>query len=116
MRQDYSEKSPADWTEALKAMVKQYKVQYSGEEAQELWNIIKSDCLMAQTYMVAERWARHTPHVWCYRYDGMDHKMAYHGWEVAPLFGNSCAGLSEAWTREMFEVSYFGAIAALWVE
>jgi len=95
--------SDAAWETMITDVLKAYKRQMANETEQEIWNLIKSDMLMAQVYMVATRWARHNSHVWCYRFDGCEQKLAYHGWDVAPTFGNPMLDMFPGWTTKMFE-------------
>jgi len=95
--------SEAEWAEKLDDVHGTYLRNMAGETMQDIWNICKSDMLRTQVFMVAERWAKHNDKVWCYRFDGYDKKMGFHGWDVAPTFGNPMVDMFNGWTTKMFE-------------
>jgi len=94
---------PADlWAAELEGIIGAYGRHAEGMREQEIYNMIKSDLMAAQVFMVAQRQACHAP-VWCYRFDGFEGCMSFHGWDVAPLFGNPMTGHCAGWTKSLFE-------------
>ena len=90
--------------QAIEQIISAFQRQMPGSSAQQLWNIIKSDMAFpVSAIMCADRCAAHTDRVWLYRFDGYGSEMAYHAWDIAPVFGNPLTAVMTAEKQARFD-------------